>query len=37
LRRAHRQHLLGGALISAATLWLARRESRALAGIDNEP
>jgi drug/metabolite transporter (DMT)-like permease len=29
--------LLGGALISAATLWLARRESRALARLDNEP
>ncbi len=29
--------LLGGALISVATLWLARRESRALARMDNEP
>jgi len=29
--------LLGGALISVATLWLARRESRALSRMDNEP
>ena len=29
--------LLGGALICAATLWLARRESRTLAQMDPEP
>lgn len=29
--------LLGGALISLATIWLARRESRALTRMDNEP
>lgn len=29
--------LLGGATISAATIWLARRESRALAKLDSEP
>ena len=29
--------LLGGALISVAALWLARRESRALSRMDNEP
>jgi drug/metabolite transporter (DMT)-like permease len=29
--------LIGGAVISAATLWLARRESRALSRMDAEP
>ncbi len=29
--------LLGGALISVATIWLARRESRALSRLDTEP
>lgn len=29
--------LVGGAIISAATIWLARRESRALAKLDSEP
>ena len=29
--------LIGGAIISAATIWLARRESRALSRMDSEP